>query len=33
MPIISVGIMKVINERESKIQGVLQWDKVITKCN
>ena len=33
MPIISIEIMTIIDERESIIQGVLQWDKVITKCN
>ena len=33
MPIISVEIMKKIDERESVIQGVLQWDEVIAKRN
>ena len=33
MPMISVEIMKVIDERESMIQGVLLWDEVIAKCN
>ena len=33
MPIISVEIMKKIDERESVIQGVLQWDEVIAGRN
>ena len=33
MPIISVMIMKTIDERESLIKGVLCWDAVIAKCN
>ena len=33
MPIISVEIMKKIDERESVIQGVLQWDEVIARRN
>ena len=33
MPIISVEIKKKIDERESVIQGVLQWDEVIARRN
>ena len=33
MPVISVEIIKIIDERESVIQGVLQCDEVIAKCN
>ena len=33
MLIISIEIMKIINEREDVIQGTLWWDKVIAKCN
>ena len=33
MLIISIEIMKIINERESVIQGVLLWDEVTAKCN
>ena len=32
MPILSVEIIKIINKRESVMQGVLQWDEVIVKC-
>ena len=33
MLIISIEIIKMINEREDVIQGMLWWDKVIAKCN
>ena len=33
MPIINVKLMKITNERETVILGVLQWDEVTTKCN
>ena len=33
MPINSVRIMKIIDERKSLIQGQLQWDGVIANCN
>ena len=33
MLIISIEIMKIINEREDVIQGMLWWYKVIAKCN
>ena len=33
MPIISIEIMKTIDERERYDQGVLKWDEVIAKCN
>ena len=33
MLIISIEIMKIINEREDVIQGMLWCDKVIAKCN
>ena len=34
MSIISVEIMKTIDVKEKDvIQGVLQWDEVIAKCN
>ena len=33
MPTISIEIIKTIDERGSVIQGVLEWDEVIAKCN
>ena len=33
MLIVSVEIMKTIDGGQSVIQGVLQWDEVIEKCN
>ena len=33
MPIISVEIMKITDERERCVQVVLKWDEVIAKCN
>ena len=33
MPIISVDIMKIIDERVKCDTSVLEWDEVIAKCN
>ena len=33
MPIISVEIMKIIDENKSVIQSVSSWHEVIVKCN
>ena len=33
IPIISVDVMKIIDERESVMQGILQWGEIIAKYN